>query len=367
MDQDTRSAGGIGRKVFPGRFLRGLTAGLSVVALLLGCAGELGVVTGTSTDRSGSCIPDIVVHSSLSAEAGYTDWGNQLHHATSLGIGFVRPEHRHLAPDERPQTEEVRVEDGHVLSWYLILSSGEPTTVLVTVLLDYLQVPFSLDDKEGLLHEVRVDPTGDLELPMHVEIDGPGAHDLLVIAFKEPYDRPLDAEYRDTLHQRLVGRRAVVVVEGVAEPAHQPTPDLIGSPPPPDVTFGIPVSFAQPPDTGTSHPSKRFLHTIEGQPKEVVPYQLWLSNYHGEAAVDYGLVLFQDFHQVFLQGKNLFMVHLDAGHEAIVDSSLTLPPQPGIHELQAVLVFDPYRSIKRGEVADPFVRGSNCLGVQVHQ
>jgi hypothetical protein len=218
-----------------------------------------------------------------------------------------------------------------------------------------------------LLHEVRVEPTGDLEMPMRLEIEGPGAHDLLVVAFKEPYNRPIDAGYRDTLHQRLVGRRAVVIVGGVEQPVHEPTPDLVGAPPPPDVTFGIPVCFAGAADDADAHPAKHFLWSLEGQPQEAAPYRLWVSNYHGEAPIDHGLVLFQDFHQVPLLGREFLIVHLEPGHEAIIDGHLSLPEQPGVHEVQVVMVKDPYRSVRRGEVSDPFVRGSNCLGVRVGQ
>ena len=368
MDSDTRRASRATRRGFPGRVLCGLAVALSVVSLLVGCAGEPEAKTRAPapSDLAWPPVADVVVHDSLSAEAGYSDKGWPMRDTTALRIGFVRPEHRHLAPGERPQTEEVRVDNGQALSWYLILGSGEPATLLVTTLLDYQQVPFTLDGEHGLLHEVRVDPTGDLEMPMRLEIDEPGAHDLLVVAFKEPYNRPMDADYRNRLFQRLVGRRAVLIVGGVEQPVHQPTPDLVGAPPPPDITFGLPVCFAAAADDAGAHPAKRFLWSIEGQPKEIAPFRLWVSNYDRETPIDGGLVLFQDFHQVPLRGREFLIVHLEPGHEAIIDGNLSLPGQPGVHEVQALLIIDPYRSIRRGEVSDLFVRGSNCLGIQVH-
>jgi hypothetical protein len=331
-----------------------------LAALLPACAGQpISVVPFV--------IPDVVVHTSMSDEARFTSWNMEMHDVSEIGIGFVRPEHRDMPPLERPQIEEVRIGDGESFSPYLILQSGQRTTLLVTVLLDYQQVPFELDGQAGLLHEVTVEPGGDLELPMQLDVGEPGAHDLVAIAFKEPYNRPIDPEYRDRMFQRLVGKRAVIVVGGVEEPVHTPTPDVVGSPPPPEVTFGIRVSFATAPTEAETHPSKRFMASAQGQCNGAFPYQLWVSNYHGETPVDYALVLFQDFHQVQLKGKDMLVAHLEAGHEATIDDSLILPAEPGVHDLQVVYVMDPYRSILRDEVTAPFVFGSNCLGVEVQQ
>lgn len=330
-----------------------------LAALLAACAAH-----SKSVVRFG--IPDVVVHTSFSDEVRFASWGIEKPDVTAIGIGFVQPEHRDIPPLERPQTEEIRVADGELFLSYLLLSSGQRTTLLVTALLDYQQVPFSLDGQEGLLHEVTVDPGGDLELPMRLEVGEPGAHDLVVIAFKEPYNRPMDPDYRGRMFQRLVGRRAVIVVGEVEEPVQTPLPDILGSPPPPRVTFGLRVAFATAPTEAETHPSKRFMAFAQGQCNETFPYQLWVSNYHGETPVDYALVLLQDFHQVQLKGKDMVVVHLKAGHEATIDDSLILPAEPGVHEFQVVYVMDPYRSILRDEVTTPFVFGSNAVGIEVH-
>jgi hypothetical protein len=311
-------------------------------------------------------VPDVIVHTSMSDEARFARWDIEKPDVSAIGIGFVRPEHRDIPPLERPQTEEMRVADGETFSSYLTLSSGQQTTLLVTALLDYQQVPFDLDGRDGLLHEVTVDPGGDLELPVRLEVSEPGAHDLVIVAFKEPHNRSMDPEYRDRMFQRLVGRRAVIVVGGLEKPVHTPAPDVEGSPPPPEVTFSLGVAFATAPTQAKTHPSKRFMASAQGQCNGTFPYQLWISNYQGETPVNYALVVFQDFHQVQLRDKDMLVVHLEAGHEAIVDDSLTLPAEPGVHELQVVYVMDPYRSILRDEVADPFVVGSNCAGIEVY-
>ena len=53
---------------------------------------------------------------------------------------------------------------------------------------------------------------------------------------------------------------------------------------------------------------------------------------------------------------------LGPGEEALLDGSLTLPSIPGVHELQAVYIADPYESLLAG--ADPIVTGSPAVAAQ---
>jgi hypothetical protein len=78
------------------------------------------------------------------------------------------------------------------------------------------------------------------------------------------------------------------------------------------------------------------------------------------------LTLFLDYHQIKINDHEVLDVHLKGGEEAFIDTALTLPDQPGVHELQIVYVMDPYRSILRHEAAAPFVFGSPRLGIEVH-
>lgn len=352
-----RCPGSIGARCFGG-----LASWLSLAllaALLPACAAH-----SRPVPRFG--IPEVVAHTSFSDEARFANWDLEMPDTTALGIGFVRPEDRDTPPLERPQIVEMRVPEGEPLSSYLLLRSGERATLLVTVLLDYQQVCFNLDGQEGLLHEVVVEPGGDLELPLRLAVDEQGAHDLVVIAFKEPYNRPADPQYRNRMFQRLVGRRAVVVVGRMEDPVHSPAPDVAGSPPPPEVTFGLRVAFCTAPTDQESHASNRFMALAQAESSETLAYQLWVSNYDGETPVDYALVRFQDFHQRHLKGKDMVVVHLEPGDEAMIDDSLIVPAEPGVHELQVVYVMDPYRSILRDEVTTPFVFGSNTVGIEVH-
>ncbi|MBN1933790.1 MAG: hypothetical protein JW934_03945 [Anaerolineae bacterium] len=80
--------------------------------------------------------------------------------------------------------------------------------------------------------------------------------------------------------------------------------------------------------------------------------------------VTYGLVQFLNYHQVKFKGKDLYVVHLNEKQEILLDDSLTLPNQTGVHEVQMVYIYDPYQSLLDNQVHVPFVFGSACLGIQ---
>jgi hypothetical protein len=160
-------------------------------------------------------------------------------------MGFVRPQDRDIPPLKRPQTEEFRLRQGEPFAPLLILGTEQRTTFLVTVLLDYRQVPFTLDGRYGLLHEVVIPPQRDVELPMQVDIEGAGAHDLAVVAFADPHNHSMDPMYRSSMDQRFASRRTVVVVGDSTEPVRHLSADITGSPPPPGVNFGLSVAFTR--------------------------------------------------------------------------------------------------------------------------
>ena len=319
-------------------------------------------------------IQDVIVHQTFSAQVQIAHWtteegGVKIYDPSQTGIGFVRPEDRSTPPGQLPQNEELHLRSGEPLLLDLIVNAAQSTTFLVTVMLDYQQVPFLLDGQYGLLHEIKVEEEGDLYIPLQIDVSEPGAHDLIIMAFINPYNRPWDHDARDLAFGCLLsGRRAVIIVNDADRPVRKITPDLFGAPPPPGVDFGIRVLFADMPasPSDTTHPSQRQMRmTAYGQAGENFRYQLWLSNYDlPDDVVDYGLVRFLDYHQVDFKGKDLFVVHFDGRQEAIMEDSFVLPSQPGVHEAQIVYVFDPYKSVLRGEVLAPFVFSSGCLGIE---
>lgn len=309
-------------------------------------------------------IPDVVVHS-VSAEQQHTDQSSGS--AQGLGIGFVWPEARHLPPEERPQTVELELAEGEVFDPFLILSAEQTTTVLLSVLLNYEQVPFELNEQKSLLHEVVVEPGGDLELPLKVEMEEPGIHDVIVLAFADPYNTSLDYDYRSSMRSKqLVGRRARVVVGGLEAPARRLPSPVQGTPVPPEVDLNLRIAFAQAAD-GDVHPSQRQLYVATTSPGEVFDFQIWASNLGVEQETSYAVVLLFNYHQLPLKDEDLVLVHLAPNEEAVIDERISLPSVPGVYQMQMVYVFDPYLSILEDEVQAPFVFASPRIAINTER
>jgi len=98
---------------------------------------------------------------------------------------------------------------------------------------------------------------------------------------------------------------------------------------------------------------------------EVFRYQLWIASKR-PMSLTYAIIAFLDYHQVTINGQEVMVVHLKGSHqEAIIDAELKLPADAGMHELQFVWVWDPYRSILKKEVTSPFVYASPRVGINV--
>lgn len=306
-------------------------------------------------------IQDIVVHNGFSPEV-YMDksWVE----APGLGIGFVWLEDKDKPPDLRPQTEEVSLTEPGIFDPLLILVTDQEIPALVTVLLDFQQIDFELDGQVGLLHEVTLVPGVDLEIPLRVNIENPGMHELMVLAFTDPYNSSLDPMYRMS-ESKMVGRRAIVFVGDKRESARQFPSALPGVPIPKDVSLGLGVSFASPPTRRQPHPADQQLYVGEGKAGELFPYRIWASNYQGEAGSDYAFVIFQDYHLVPVYGNDVTIIHLEPDEEAIIDTDIKLPRETGVSQMQIVYIFDPYKSILHDEVRAAFVLHSERIAIHV--
>lgn len=310
-------------------------------------------------------IRDVVVHRDFSEDVGLDVVPSQVQ--GTRGIGFVRPEHRDIPPFERPQTEEFRLALAEPFAPFLILlnNSTDPKVFMVTAILDYRQVPFELDGKAGLLHEVTVPPGTELEIPLRLDIDTPGAHDLQLAAFEDPYNTTLDLAHRMDLHGAVTARRAVVIVGKEKSPARSLEIEDIGVSPPDGVTFGLGVAFGEVSGSENTHPSSHQLYIAEADRGQGYPFQIWVSNYNHIRAADYAMVPFLNYHQTSLASKDLFVVHLEPGEEAVIETELLLPDEPGVHQFQMIWLFDPYHSVLRDEVFEPFVFGSPRIAINV--
>jgi len=341
----------------------GFVATISMVFLMLNsCAKFSSPPVGSAPTPA----QDVVIHPSFSPSVLFTDLPEGM--GPGWGIGFVRPEHLSIFPFDRPQTEEFRLSAGETFSPYLILGGNfeESMSVLVTVLLDYQQVSFELDGETGILHKLDLPPNVNVNLPMKLTIDQPGAHDLIVIAFADPDDRPLDAETRMLqLHPALAGRRAVVVVGDNENPFKVLLPEMVGKPPIPESNSDyLRVAFATLPDGRTDIPPADRQFTVTPVSRnEDFSFQVIAKN-EDEEYVEYAMVTFLDFRQVALNETGVLLASFGPGEEATFDGTVHIPDVAGVHELQVVYILDPYQSILRDEVTAPFVFGSVRVGLQ---
>ncbi len=335
------------------------------------CSYNQEIIDTSSTSE----VEDVVMHSLFSEKVVRKNWnmsegGNTVYDITQVGMGLIRPEDNDTLPKDLPQNDEFNATSTQPFQLTLIINAAQNTTFLVTTLLDYKQVEFKLDGESGLLHEVQFSGNGDLYLPYELLIPEPGAHDLIVMAFVNPFNRPIDGVIRETpMNCLTAGTRSVIIVDNNYKPINSAKPNILGTSPPPEIDFGMRVLFADLPQTPSdlSHPSQRQMKMSETSHEgEEFKYELWLSNYNmPDDMVDYALMRFFDYHQIDFKGEDMYIVHFDGREEAIVEDSVMMPNENGIHEIQIIYVFDPYKSLLRNEVLSRFVFSSSCLGVSV--
>ena len=336
-----------------------LLIGLGIVFNVAGCSASAHRFSLPPTSRT-----DIVTHHTLSNSSYTTPSPLE---TEGWGVGFVRQEHLNISPFDRPQTEEFSIPMNTAFSPYLIIGQqySKSTTVLITVLLDYKQVPFTLDGIHGLLHKLTLPPKSDVYLKMEMVIDELGAHDLIIIAFAEPDFHPLEEEQRLTrLNPSLVGRRAVVIVGNDRAGYRKLGTDMLGNPIPEATYDALRVFFAHLPKRRLGAPladSQLFFETIP--PGAFFAFQIVAKNEHLESA-EYAIVIFFDFRQVKISNDGVILTKLGPNEESTYKVEMPIPNDKEVHELQAVYVFDPYKSILREEVTAPFVFGSVRAGIQ---
>lgn len=274
-----------------------------------------------------------------------------------IGAGFMRIEEQDVHPSKRTQIDEFVLAKGEtVFDIWGIFFSEKPTTLLVSLIVNYEQVPFELDGEFGLLHEIEItSPDMVWETPLKVDLQKPGAHDVILIAFANPYDTSLDAVYRSEKWPVYSAKRTVVIVGENRTPAGVLPAPLPVRPSPADVHLGFRSIFATTTSDPHSHFADRQLYTAEGIAGETFPFQIWSSNAQGEAGSDYAYMLFQNFHQVPINGQKMVLAYLEPNEEVVINTVTTLAAEPGLNQLEVVTVFDPYRSVLNGEVRASFV------------
>jgi hypothetical protein len=311
------------------------------------------VATTEAGEEWRTVFSDVVRHESLSDDVRTGPDPNPYEASGGWGLAFVRAEHRNIPFLERTATmREFHIGPHEEFAPYLILRNSEkttPATFLVTAIVDYRQVEFMLDGKRGLLHEVSAQPATSIELPFSLGRLSPGAHDVQVVVIVDPYRAytvtDVEAAYLGPEMQNLRTWRAVlktvVTVEGNEEPARELHANAVGAPPPDNVPANPAVSFAR---HGPTHPYFRenYIRTVEGEAGSSLQFRTWTSRPENVGPGVHVIMMFVDYRQVLVNGEDVLVVGLQAGEEAILDTSITLPDTPGRHHLTALVMESPY-------------------------
>jgi hypothetical protein len=279
----------------------------------------------------------------------FSKWPNVAHRG--LGVGFVRPEDRDTNPYQRPSNDQFHIQPGDSFTTLLTLSTGydEPYPVLVAVFLDYEQVSYSLDGHQGVLHRVDIPPGVNVEIPIKIPIETSGWHDLFVIAFREPENRPTDPQARLPPSLGVGGRRTVVCAGDCMRSTRLLPDTLVGQ------GAGVHRTDVNAlpllPSDGRP-PKERLLLVTSAEPGEAFPLELWARNPNDQPR-DYMVLPVLNFHQVSFAGYEVLHLHMPPGSELFISGQIQLPDEEGVHELQFIAVFEPYQPLDK--VRTPFV------------
>ncbi len=295
-----------------------------------------------------------VRHEVWSEEVWYSEWLGGGTSARGLAVGYMRPEDRHKPIQERTSTYLFYAQLGEPFVTRLLLGTGSDTAypVVVSVFLDYKQVGFGLDGQWGLLHYLEIPPAPTLmEIPLEVRIETSGWHDLFVVAFSEPENHPVDPQMRLAPSFPALGRRTVVCVGDCTIPElDAKLPDVrVGE----DVGVQRTHVFAWPLLPADGRPAKeRLLLAAEARPGESFSLELWARNPSTDTR-NYVIVPVLNFRQVPFAGEPLLYLSMPAGSELFIPGQVRLPGNKGVHELQFIIISDPYQPLE--EVRDYFV------------
>lgn len=351
-------------------FQQRLTARIWLLVCLLGLIGctqptveQPEPETPTAAQLPASAMQDVVVHSAFSAQVEVNPVPQGVQGST--GLGYVRAEDRALPIAQRPQNDLFDLADTKTFQPYMIVlnNTDHAKRFLITLLLDYRQVSFTLDGQTGLLHLIDVPPSREVNIPISLTIDTPGQHDLQAIGFEDPFNTTLDLNYRTDIHGYVIARRTSVVVDRAKQPAR--TLEILddAAVPATRAQVNLDVMYLRRP-TGSSEPipalERALIYTDTIALGQSYPLQLIVSNV-GEENIEVirAVVPLLNYHQVALDGRNVLAVRLEqSGEELIVNADLPLPNERGVHQFQTVYLDNPYTDLLQPSQASPFVLGS---------
>ncbi len=211
-----------------------------------------------------------------------------------IAHNLIRQEHVGLDPLVRPSTRLVEADSDVDLAFELTITNTNLafTPFLLSVFSNFQQIPFTLDSKSGLLHEVNL-PAGETTLlPLSLGRLSPGAHDIQLVIFVDPYRAyGYDSSYVSQAHSNVTrfhevldglrtmaaSHRMLVIVDGDSEPVRPPNTQVqfAGTEPAGGKPSGADPWFAQP---GTVHPfldQSQILRAAEVDPGATLPFRIW--------------------------------------------------------------------------------------------
>lgn len=307
-----------------------------------------------------SCAPTSLVHDEDKEWVRHDVWSSETQITTwedieklGLGVGFMRPGDSDIHPDQRSSTREFTIQSGQSFATFLILSVGgtldKTQPLLVSIFLDYEQVSFSMDGQQGILHYLEVQPGGDLEIPIEVNIASPGWHDLFVVVFLGPEYHPVDPQSRFPM-LNIGGRRTVICVDECTMLNNRLPEPLVGNEANAQRLHINALALLP----GDAPPADRLLSSTYATPGDVVDLELWARN-TTDRLERYIVLPLLNFRQTpFVDGEKLLDLHMPPKSELFVDGQLQLPQEGKVNEFQFITIFDPYADLSG--IPDPFVQ-----------
>ncbi|HEY0607530.1 MAG TPA: hypothetical protein VGD58_31720 [Herpetosiphonaceae bacterium] len=284
------------------------------------------------------------------------------------GLGYVKPEDLQLAADQRPQNAEFRLTSTTSFNPFLVLlnNTEAPKTILLTTVLDYRQVSFTLDNQDGLLHLVTIPAHSEVNIPLRLTIAEPGRHDLYVVAFEDPFNLSLSIRDRNDTYGKAFSRRTTVVVGDSDAPTRVLDVADIGAIPSPKGQLSLHIMFVQRPADSTaivSPPERNLVYTDTVSLGQPYPLQMVVTANHEAKAGVHAIVPFLNYHQVPVNGQDVLALRLEADEEAVINADIALPDEAGVHQLQMVYLIDPYSDLLTETDVYPFVQSSFRIAI----
>ena len=267
---------------------------------------------------------------------------------TVTPIGATQP-----YPLSRPK--DVSLEVGQEFVPYLLFEShsGFEGTTLVTAIVDYEQVEFKMDGMNGLLHEFKTLPGRMLAIPINFGSFSRGAHDIEVVVINDPYKAyghtdPEAALYSTTEWNLLTfhstNYRVRLVVGDDETPARILTLDGLGAPPSSKIKAGPGAIFSEP---GAETPLGRenHLRVGEGEAGETFNFRTWSGRWDSIGDGTQVLMLFMDYKMIPFNGDKVHTLGMEAGEIFSFETAITLPDEPGDHQMIGMVMYEPCRSM----------------------